>query len=1534
MKRRHLVVLVSAFTLLAIIFVMAVTVGVGVGTAPGREQIRALIEAQLGGRVNGRLHIGTVSGSLLTGFTLDTFAIRGPDDSLLVSTGRVTVQYDPRDLIDQRILLRNVEVEHPYVHIRQYERGDWNFQRIFGESRRGVPRVPGRRFGDYVVLDSVRVHDGQFVLTLPWHPDDSLRGVKRDSAIQVNLAGTAREIRRSADGFTHTYRWSGATALLPRVRLADPDSGAFGQEFVIASLRVNEQDPPFDVRSARGVVRKLGDSVFVHVPHFDLPASTGSATAKIWWGGDLPVRLDIRVKGDSVSLSDVAWVYPTLPRTGGGRADVRISTNASNPHLFEYALSNMDVRSTRSRLTGAMTFVVGGPVLAVTGVDLRASPVNFDLLRTLAGGPFATDWQGDLYGYARGPGGPLTHFVVDRSELTWRDAHVPGATSRFGGSGELDILSPAEAKFHAFKADVASLDLRSIQHLFPGFPRIGGTVAGTAVLDSSWMDVRFSKADVVHRNGPGEPSRVTGSGRVTYGGTFMTYDVAAVAQPVSLTMLSRAYPLGLQGLLSGPIQVKGMTDSLQLTLDLSGPTGRVTYAGFVDAYPLGIAARGAGRVERLDLSQLVAAARIPRSVITGDYQLDVRGDTNDLATLRGNATVLLARSEFDGLRVFSSRLRARFADRRVFFDTLRVESVAGTLGAGGALGLAATAPDSLRYQITVDSLGGLRRYVAPFLTTWRGTSRDTMTADSLAGSVSLAGTIRGSVRGVTVSGRLDGHNVYADRDAGKTVAGTFLLTELGASPRGSATVRIDQVVLGGLAMDTLGASMVFDKARHGGFTLGARAANGVTFGARGDIAVQDSGVAVTVGGLAVATDSSRWSLVGPASVVTRGRGVSIDSLVLSNGRGGRIALRGAVPDSGHAKFLFRADSVALRDVGRVAQTRTPLSGWATVSVQAAGTNASPVMNLQAMLSDVRYGGAHLERVNASAEYRGRRVALGVDVVNGGRTALIAGAALPLELRYFGARLPDDSLQGTVRTDSASFDIVEALVPGLKNATGSLTANLAIGGTWKHPDLAGSVRVSNGEVTIDALGVRVKGLTVDVGLFAHSDSLAIRRLAGWSGATAADSISLRGYVAYRDVANPYVNLTLNARTFHALDKRALARLDVSTTGGGLRLRGRLRGATLTGGLIVDRGTIFLPDPELTRKEVVDLSSPFADTTGLSLPQGPPSATSKLFESVLIDGVRVTLGDEVWLRSREANIKLGGSLTVERTSRRRRGVAVGAASLAPEDSLGLALDGELRAERGTYTLSLGLVQREFQVEGGTITFFGTSELAPVLNISALYTVHTMRNGNNESVRIRVRLTGPLYPNPIVSLESGESFALSQSDLVSYLIFGQPNFELGNQNQSYVQLAAQTLFPTAQTFAASQLRSVLGSWADIFQLRPGSSDPKAFTTLSTSAEGFSNAFFNSRLGAEKQLGDNVYVSLSTGICSLRPQDQSATTSQWWDFYNGLSGKIEWRLSGTAAVKAGKEPSAQVCGRPTIGRVVPTPSQWGVSLFKSWRF
>ena len=1522
MRRRKLVALVSVFTLLALVFIAIAIVGVGVGTDFGRDVVRSAIQKQLEGQVKGKIYLGKAGRGFLRGFTIDSFAIRDEQDSILVSTGRITLDYDPRDLIDRRLLLRNVTVEHPVVRLRQHANGDWNFQRIFRGGGPSGPDVPGRSFGDFVVLDSVRVKNGEFILTRPWEPDDTLTGAKRDSAIRRNLTNPNREIRRSAEGLTHTYRWSRISGFLPHVRLAHPDSDRFGREFHIADLRVEEQEPPFSFRNGRGVVRQQGDSIFVDVRHFDLPASTGSAKGRIWWGSRLPVRVDINVVADSVSLNDVAWVYETLPRTGGGRTKLRIRNNPANLHDFRYELTEMDVRSTRSRLLGAMTFVVGGPVLEVVDVDLRAAPVNFDLVRTLAGEPLPVDWQGDLFGHVKGAGGPLTQFIVDESDVTWHDTHVRGAVSRASGRGMLDILDPELTKFKGFDLNVAALDLRSIQYLYPDFLRLGGIVAGSVRLDSLWLDVRFSNANVTHRNGPGEPSRITGSGRVTWAEDFMRYDLAVNAQPVSLTMLSRAYPLHLRGLMSGPVRAIGTTDDLQVKADLAGSAGRITYDGRIDAYPLSVAANGSGRLDSLRFDALVDKPGMPAGSVTGPFELAIRADTNDLGTLRGSAALMVERGSVDGLRVFPSRLHATFADRRMHLDTVRLESVAATVTASGSLGLVERTGDSLQFEIAVDSLGGLRRYVSRL-----ASFGDSLTRDSLAGSLLVTGALSGSLRSMDVSGKLLGTNVFVRREAGREVSGEFALRDVLNAPTGSASVLFTALNIGGIQVDTLGARVELDQGRSGRFQAGALTRNGVTLSAGGDLALNDVRNELLVRQLAIVTDSSQWMLRAPASIYTSRGSLAVDSLVLVRNRGGGyVRLSGSVPESGPARILFRADSVPLYDVGRIAQLRAPFGGSASLTLQGAGTLTDPVMNLQATLTDVRYGGLRAPRVRALAEYRNRRAEVSMDLTRGGRTALFARGSLPVELRYFGMRVLDDSLRGSIRTDSASFDVIEALVPGVRDATGMLAANIDVSGTWEHPDVAGALRVQNGEVTLTDLGVRVRGVEVDVALFGHSDSLAIRRLAGWTESPS-DVASVQGYVAYRDLNNPYFDLRLAMRRFLAVDRRSLARLYVSTESANpLRLRGQLRGATLTGGLVVDRGDVYLPDPEIARKRQVTLTSAFTDSlTGN--PEIMPKPPSRLMESLLLDDVRVTLGDEVWLRSREANIKLAGALTVQRVREMRVAARIDRLGADSVQYVPL-LDGQLRAERGTYTLSVGpAFQREFVVEGGTVTFLPIAGIEPELNISALHTVRTQASSD---LRIRVRLTGPLA-NPIVLLESAESFALSQSQLVSYLVFGQPDFELGTANNEYATLIAQQLFLSAPAAAQTGLRSILGSYADFLTVRPAAADASAVAFgQNFLSEGLDDYLLATRVGAERQLTDRLFFSISTGLCGFRGQQYDGGA-----FLDNLSGKIEWRLSRDASLRAGKEPSAEsLTCRPSISRVVPAPSQWGFSLFKTWRF
>ncbi len=1547
-RRRRLVALVSAIALLVIGFVTVVTGLFVTHTSYGQEELRRLIQAQLASAVRGKVYLGSVSGGFLTGIQIDSFAIRDADnDSLMLSTGRITASYDPRDLIDKRLLLHDVDVEHPVMFIRQHASGRWNVKEIFRgyEKKSNGPKTPGRNFGDFIVIDSARVHEGTLILQMPWTPDDTLRGAKLDSSVKYTLSRPDKEIRRVVDegkrGYTRTWRWTKWSALVSHMRLADPDSDKLGRQWVFDSVSALETDPPFNFRNIRGSLRNLGDSIWVDVSHFDLPASTGTGAGKIVWGSDLPVRYDISVKGDSIALKDVAWVYPTLPTAGGGKAMLHIGNEPSNLRVIDYKLTNMDVTSTSSHLIGDMTFAVGGPVLVVKDVRMSGEPFDFDLLRTLNGKAFPVDWRGQLYGSVRARGGPLNRFYVDESNVIFRDAHVRGAASRVGGHGELDILQPALTSFRNFAVNATSVDLRSIEFLYPNFPRLGGTISGTATLDSSWLDVRFANADIVHQDGPGEPSHLTGSGRVTWGPKFMTYDIDAQAQPISLGMLARSYPkLPLTGILSGPVKAKGTIEDLQLTTNLQGQAGVLSFDGRIDIDPPNYGIHGAGQATGLALHQLLDPARLEGPVkpmtVTGRYEVGLSGDS--LADLEGRAAVDLVRADVDGLRIFPSTARLRFADKRVFVDTLRVETTAATILARGALGLPHGASDSLHYQLIVDSLGGFRRYLAS------RTPEDTALADSLGGQVTMTGTARGRIDSLDLAGAVTGTGLQYGKNRGRIVGGRFDIRNILSDPAGTASLRFDTLTVAGVVLDSAGADVRLAGRSHATFAIGIRSDNGPTArivgtaaATGGAIGARQASTRLAIDSLGLTIGEDKWRLASGSHATRDSLGLQIDSLVLVNGAGGRIGVFGSAPQTAPVALEVTADSLRLADLGVLAQLPASLSGFASAHGRITGTRAEPDMRFDARLSHLTYGGMQVERATASGDYRDRSLDLSVDLFRNNVAALHATMGVPMILTLFDAQRLSAPIHGSIRADSADLSVIEMLSSSLQKGSGRLTANLEYSLSPTHKSINGLIAVRNGQLTAQNLGITLRSINGTVRFDGRSDTVRIDVSAA-SGTAPGARLALRGTVGYAKWDEPRFNLALYAKNFHAIERRSLASLDVSTGADSVHLTGSMDAAALTGTLRVDRGELYLPERDILRKQVVDLSSEgifqIVDTTDLRARQIVPDAPSRLVEGLRLDDVHIVLGDEVWLRSREANIKLGGSLDVK-SAQKQSALSASTRKGSKGPDYGFALAGTLTADRGTYTLDLAPapVQREFAVQKGTIQFYGSADYNPLIDITAQ---HAVKRSGQPDLLIEVHLSGYLFPNPSIDLRSINESYLSPSDLVSYLVTGQPTYALSSGELNVVQQVSNVVGPTLSSVAESSLRGVgFGNWFDVISIESGA----APTTLQTTSQQstIKDYFFGARLGGEKQLSNNLFFNFSAGLCSLNREYVGTGQTAIGNFVDALGGHIEWRFNPRLSLQAGTDPptSALYCrNNYSLGSVVATPRQWGLSVLRSWHF
>jgi translocation and assembly module TamB len=377
--RRRTIVLGTAAVLLSLLVLVVGGVVALTMTERGMGlMVRAVLPAvrQL---VPGTLYVGAVRGNLFTDITIDTLELTAPDGTPFLSSGPIRVTYDPRDLLDSRIVIKSLDVTRPRLTLVDYGNDDWNLWRALG--RRKASTLPRRRsrLGQYIVIDTTSVRELTFVARLPWLPSDTLRGAVRDSVIDEHLSRLTDEFRREDGRLVKVMRFMRGSLELGRSRIADPDSA--GLRMAIRRLDVVWNSPPLWFKDLRGDARILKDTLWMDRITFGLPQSTASGSAKVVWGSGLPMRYDIRLTSDSVAMSDLAWVSATIPHSGGGKMDLTIRNDPQQLSIMEYIITNMDARSLKSRIVGNMTWGVGGPTTRLTDVDLSLQPAHTQLLQ-------------------------------------------------------------------------------------------------------------------------------------------------------------------------------------------------------------------------------------------------------------------------------------------------------------------------------------------------------------------------------------------------------------------------------------------------------------------------------------------------------------------------------------------------------------------------------------------------------------------------------------------------------------------------------------------------------------------------------------------------------------------------------------------------------------------------------------------------------------------------------------------------------------------------------------------------------------------------------------------------------------------------------------------------------------------------------------------------------------------------------------------------------------------------------------------------
>lgn len=1456
--RRHLRRFPAAL-LLALVPTVLGTATALLYTEAGHRTLGRVASQELTRMFRGRFTVGRVSGSFLSGIELERVAIQDTLGEPFATVDRMAVRYRLSDLLAGRIVFAGAELDHPDVRIVKRQNGRLNHQEIFrlGEG-------PGGGASPLVEVRDLRIRDGRVELRLPWHPPDTAQTAALVAeALARDRARAGRRVLVTPDGLRRVVVLDSLNARLPRLVISTPDHAPL--TFDVDSLRTRVSDPAVAVVDLAAHAWTHGDSLAFTAHRAALAHSRLSGGGILTWPRG-PVLYDFTLTADTLDLADLRWVSPDFPALSGRTV---ITARSRSDQLTAYTLENLDLRGAPGRLSGTVTALVdqrrGLGVEAMTldleGLDLDVPRPYLDTLPL----------HGVLDGRIAGAG--FRDGLVVTMDLAFRDDSVPGApVTLLAGGGHLVLGGPAGTLFDTLELVHADVDLGTVRRLAPAV-ELRGRVQLAGVLRGPWRAVTFD-GQFAHRDGELPESRGALQALLDTRTDTVRFDAAFDAAPLAFDGIRPGYPaIPVQGAVEGPIEVRGTTGRFFTRLDVHGDLGRLALEGTIARAPGRVVAESlTARFTGLDLARLRGTG--PATRLSGSLRAD--GALDSLAGPAGSLVLDLGPTRLGRFRLDTVHVRAQAADGVIGVDTLEAGWRAGRLAGGGRLAWRGEEAGSVTAQFAADSLAAF----APFLAGVTVPGEDsTAAADSLDGTVTgevqLAGTAREPRLLLQARGTALGWRGVRVPSAAASVGWLGV-----ARPELGGGIRADSVLVGRWRLEDLDLVLggYQDSLRWGGQ---GRLAGLATVGAAGSFRAPPDSQVIVVDSLAADLPHHDWALTGPATVVLAGGRVALEGVTLAASDGtGALAVQGTVPRTAPGELTVSATGVDLRDIYALLERDTAgIAGAVQLDVAVGGTARNPTLQGTGSLADLAVGDLGSPFVQGIINYADRRLDANLLLWRTGQPVLRLEAELPLDLAL--QAVPRRQVEGPLRVraiaDSTDLGVLEAFTRNLRRVRGTLRADVAIEGSWNAPRLAGQLAIEDASAQVPGLGVRYTGVQAAAHLL--GDSIVVDSFLARSGD---GTLRVGGTIRLERLTRPVLGLTLRARRFRTIDVRRFLTLDASGT---VELTGPVFGAHLTGRVTADAGNLHFAD--LITKRIVDLENPgdsgLIDLDLVRTERLGANFQSRFLDSLAIDTLQVQMGESFWLRSNEANIQLDGNLGVGKVRDRYR------------------YDGSLNAVRGSYTLRIGgIVAREFTVERGTVRYFGTPDLNADLDIEARHTVIAAET--SEEIPVVARITGTML-QPRLELSSPPTSsrpALSQTELVSYLMFSRPTFSLqGQAGQGSQYAAVETGLSYLSSALSSEIQrtliSDLGVPIDYIDIRAGGAGAAGLGGQAGAAQ-------VAQLAAGWQIGRRWFVTLVADLCT------NATR-----FYPNA----EFRMTRQLRLKASVEPaySCQVAlNQPTL--------------------
>lgn len=1178
--------------------------------------------------------------------------------------------------------------------------------------------------------------------------------------------------------------------------------------------------------------------------------------SRVMAAGGIDMREELRlsnvdVRFDPLRLDLFRDQVPDLPPAAALTGQLRLNGFPQRRLDVAGDLAVADPQSGISRVTiaGGTSY---GDAVAFSDLRLEMDPLQLDLIR-----PFAEDLPPGAS--VTGPvrlDGPMNGPLQVAAAVTVSDP--ASGTSHVAIDG--GVATQPEVRLYGMDIRLEPLQVALARAFAPDL-ELGGTLAGTARIDGAPEDGMTFVAELVHEEA-GERSVISGQGEVAtaaQGYVDARLDVA----PVSLNTINRLAPgAGLHGSASGTILAEGSLQDLRLAAGLTfqdggrlDATGRLDRTGAEMAYAID------ARLDTLDLSAITTNAPAPTS-LTGTLEADGRG--TDPESMQSRLVADLRGSSVDEHEADVVRLRAALSDGLARVDSARIRLGTAELMASGDFGLTEARNGTLRFHIEADSLAAFSGFVAGtdtsavvprpgareriearvreemeearrdadviYIATGRLSEIDEpdttglapIPRDTLAGSIVANGIISGNVSRFDAEGEAEVDDLVFQGNYVEQGTVRFAVQNAGTEAlSGSVDASTERVLAGGFAFEGVDLEATYEGARYGEGDLQLEIRQDDATDIRLDAAFMLSleRNEVQLRGMDIRLDTTVWQADGEAAIDWGGDGARVRDLRLTSSDGGRIYIDGVLPIDGPADVRLEIDRLDIAHVYALLQGESGASGLVSLDARLEGARESPRIEGEAAISGAVLDGQRVPDARLAFAYADQEMDVRLLASQDGEELAVAEGVVPIDLSLAGAsqRLLDRPMQIDVTAERLPLDALPAFTDQVESVEGHITVDLSIGGTTSSPVLDGNLSLAMESLRIVPLGVRFDRIAGRAAT--ENGVMRLDSLVAWSDGP----LRISGEMNLATLTRPEFDLQVEARETWVMDTRDV-RLQVDAD---LEVVGPMDGVEISGEVRTRRGVIYIPDlADFGGPDIVNLDDPAiferADTL-LEAQRQVVTERSELVENLQLD-IDVQIDRDVWLRSSEANVEIYTPPEVGPLHVRMTGL---------QDMP--SIEGTINTDRGQYEYA----SRRFTLTRGAVTFMAAEEINPILQVAA---EHEVQVPGRETFNIRIVIGGTLQ-QPEITLESTAQPPISQSDLLSFLVFGRDassvvrtrGSAISGQGSAGGGLVGNVAGLATQQYAAIALEALVSRvesdlsreiGVDVFRITPADLPPELFT------------------------------------------------------------------------------------------------------------